>query len=102
MVAVLAKVKWPCCVACVWREAFDGLLGDDFSTGLHRIGAPTLLIRGERDAFVPASDTQHLSLAIARARVSTFAGAGHAMHWEQPERFARELVRFVESLSASR
>lgn len=85
--------------AHVWRLAFDGLLRDDFSDELHRIAAPTLLIHGERDGFVPAAHAQHLSRAIGRARLSTFAGAGHAMHWEQPERFARELMRFVGELT---
>lgn len=85
--------------AFVWRQAFDELLRDDFSTELHRIAAPTLLIRGEADAFVPASDTQHLRRGIGAAQVAAYAGAGHAMHWEQPERFARELVRFVGELN---
>ncbi len=85
--------------AHVWRAAFDGLLRDDFSAELQRIAAPTLLVRGERDAFVPASDTQRLLRAIGGARASTYAGAGHAMHWEQPERFARDLVRFVGELT---
>ena len=84
--------------AHVWRESFAGLLRDDFSGELVRIAAPTLLVRGERDAFVPESDTQQLQRGIARSHLASYAGAGHAMHWEQPERFARDLVRFVESL----
>jgi non-heme chloroperoxidase len=84
--------------AHVWRESFAALLRDDFSDELHRIAAPTLLVCGERDAFVPHSDTQHLQRSIARSQLARYAGAGHAMHWEQPERFARDLVRFVEGL----
>jgi non-heme chloroperoxidase len=81
--------------ARVWRDAFAGLLDDDFGAELRRIVAPTLLIAGARDAFVPASDTTRLARLLPHARVSRWDSAGHAMHWEEPARFARELVHFV-------
>lgn len=81
--------------AHVWREAFARLLDDDFSAELQRIVAPTLLVQGGADAFVPETDTQRLLQRLPRARASVWAGAGHAMHWEDPVRFAAELVRFV-------
>ena len=84
--------------AHVWREAFEQLLADDFSAELSRIAVPTLLVQGEADAFVPATDTQRLLHALPNARASVWAGAGHAMHWEEPARFAAEVVRFVTAL----
>jgi pimeloyl-ACP methyl ester carboxylesterase len=30
-----------------------------------------------------------------------YAGGGHALHWEEPRRFAADLVAFVERASAS-
>ena len=59
--------------------------------------APTLLVQGGADAFVPETDTQRLLQRLPRARASVWAGAGHAMHWEDPVRFAAELVRFVNA-----
>ncbi|HRH87849.1 MAG TPA: alpha/beta hydrolase [Rubrivivax sp.] len=84
--------------AHVWRAAFAALFEDDFSAELQRIAAPTLLVQGEADAFVTAADTQRLLQAIPQARASVWAGAGHAMHWEDPAPFAEELVRFVSGL----
>jgi non-heme chloroperoxidase len=84
--------------AHVWREAFTQLLADDFSTELPRIAAPTLLVQAQADAFVPAADTERLLHDLPRARASVWGGAGHAMHWEEPARFAGELVRFVHAL----
>ncbi len=86
--------------AWVWREAFTGLLQDDFGAELSRIAAPTLLVQGDADAFVPAADTGRLLRQLPQARASVWQGAGHALHWEEPARFADELVRFVRGLQA--
>jgi non-heme chloroperoxidase len=85
--------------ARVWRDAFAGLLEGDFCDELDRITAPTLLLRGALDAFVPAADQDTLSRALPHARSVTWAGAGHAPHWEEPARFAAVLADFVETLA---
>ena len=46
-----------------------------------------------------ASDTQRLLREMPRAQASIWPGAGHAMHWEQPQRFAQEIVRFADTLA---
>ena len=48
-----------------------------------------------RDAYCPRDDQDAIASGIAGARLSVFEGAGHAPHWEQPERFASELASFV-------
>jgi pimeloyl-ACP methyl ester carboxylesterase len=84
--------------AAVWRQAFAGLLNDDTAAELRRVDVPVLLVQGAADAFVPAADTQRLLEAMPSARASVWPGAGHAMHWEEPSRFADELMRFVGTL----
>jgi pimeloyl-ACP methyl ester carboxylesterase len=32
--------------------------------------------------------------AIPDSRLTVYEGIGHAVHWEQPERFARDVVGF--------
>lgn len=88
--------------AAVWREAFARLFDDDFSADIGRIAVPTLLPWGRLDAFAPETDQQRIVREM-RARGGTverivYEGAGHALHWEQPERFARDLVQFVAGL----
>ena len=84
--------------AATWRGAFAALLDDDFSAELHRIEAPVLLPWGDADAFSPDSDQQRLQHRLRRATRVVYSGAGHALHWEQPRRFADDLMAFEESL----
>ena len=49
---------------------------------------------------VAARDQDALLAAIAGSRLVVYESAGHALHWEEPERFAADLVAFAESLAA--
>jgi non-heme chloroperoxidase len=86
--------------ARVWRAAFAGFIGDDFSPRLREIEVPTLVIRGRHDAFCPAADQEAMLGLIQTARLIEYADAGHAMHWEEPQRFALDLSHFVTSVAA--
>jgi pimeloyl-ACP methyl ester carboxylesterase len=66
----------------------------DFSGELGKVRAPTRLVWGEYDAICPRSEQDKLLTAIPGAQLSVYVGAGHAMHWEEPERFAAELADF--------
>jgi non-heme chloroperoxidase len=86
--------------ARVWRASFDGFLEDDCLRELGKIQAPTLIVWGSRDALCRRSDEDALLRAIARSRLLVYEGTGHAVHWEEPERFTADLVAFVKSLGA--
>jgi non-heme chloroperoxidase len=92
---VLESLKVP---ARVWRAAFEGFLEDDFAGEFGKIKAPTLIVWGARDTFCPRHDQDTILEAITGARLVVYENAGHALHWEEPERFAADLVAFVKSL----
>lgn len=85
--------------AVVWRDAFAALFDDDFAAELHRIDVPTLVVWGDRDAMAPAGDQQRIVRAIAGSRLLTYEGAGHALHWEQPARFAADVASFASAVA---
>ena len=82
-----------------FRDALEQVCLVDFSSELGSISAPTLVAWGEQDAFCPRSEQDALLAAIPRARLAVHEGAGHAFHWEDPERFAAELAAFAEEVS---
>jgi rifampin ADP-ribosylating transferase len=58
---------------------------------------PALLILwGERDEMLPRSDGRALAAAIPDSRLVTYAGTGHMVHWEEPERVAADVVALAE------
>jgi len=86
--------------ARVWRATFEGFLEDDLAGELDKIQAPTLIVWGDRDAFCSRRDQDALLTAIAGSRLVVYEGAGHGLHWEEPERFAADLVAFTNGLGA--
>ena len=79
----------------VWKQAFAGLLEDDFSDHIHRITVPTLVLQGTCDSMVPASDTALLRSRLPHCQVTVWEGAGHAPHWEDPAGFAKLVEAFA-------
>lgn len=86
--------------ASVWKATLAGLLATAPPTNTGRLAAPTLIVWGDRDAFVPRTDQERLVAAIPDSRLVIYEGAGHAVHWEQPERVAADIVAFVGELTS--
>jgi pimeloyl-ACP methyl ester carboxylesterase len=84
--------------ARVWQETFSGLLRYDDLKALALVAAPALLIWGDADAVVTRDMQHELVRSIPAAHLVVYPGVGHTPRWEDPERFARDLVTFVRSL----
>ncbi|MDG6251562.1 alpha/beta hydrolase [Methanocalculus sp.] len=83
--------------ARVWQALVDGALQDDFSEKLHTIKLPTMIIWGDRDVITTRNDQEAQIAAIQNAHYVEYSDTGHAPHWEEPRRFALDLVTFVET-----
>ena len=84
--------------ARVWRAVFRAFLEADFAPELGKIKAPTLIIWGDQDTLATRSLQETLTATIAGSQYKVYPGAGHAFHWEEPERFAADLVAFIENV----
>jgi non-heme chloroperoxidase len=82
--------------AHVWHQAFQGFLQTpDFTHELAGVTVPVRLIWGDRDAYAVRADQETLLKAMPTARLVTFEGVGHAIHWEDPDRVVASLLEFL-------
>lgn len=66
---------------------------------LRRIGVPTLVTYGERDAFIPARRLPALAAAIPGVRRRVIAGAHHTVVYTHPDDLARVLEDFLRPVA---
>ena len=64
---------------------------------LQSIKAPTLLIWGEKDAFIPVSNAQDYLKAMPQAKLVTLPGVGHVLHEEAPQASVQAVLDFLSA-----
>ncbi|MBO0827220.1 MAG: alpha/beta fold hydrolase [Streptosporangiales bacterium] len=69
----------------------------DVMDELAGLGVPALVLSGGADASVPAAITKEMCAALPDVRHVEFAGAGHLVPLEVPDRFVAEVDEFVRS-----
>ena len=89
--AVVESLKLP---ARVWRDLFLGFAEIDQADGVAELAVPSLLVWGDRDAFIPREVQDELLDLLPEARLEVYEGVGHAVHWERPRRFAADVAAF--------
>ena len=85
--------------ARVWRSIWHDFADVDHSDELAQVKAPTLVTWGDRDSVFGRDEQEAIVAAVPDARLLVYAGAGHGTHWEEPERFASDLVAFVRRVA---
>jgi len=78
----------------IWRAARK-ILAEDVRDDLRRIGAPTLLVWGERDTLVPPAVGDLLREQIPGSRLLLYEGSSHVPMFDRPEEFNAALLAFL-------
>ena len=81
--------------AHVWHQALGHLMSASALSQLDQIRVPTLVIWGEQDTIWSRAEQEALAARILNAELITYPETGHALQWERPERFARDLEGFI-------
>jgi hypothetical protein len=66
------------------------------------IGVPALLLWGELDPIASGVEQQQFLQVLAHGRLEVYDGIGHELHWEDPERFAADVMAFARGVAMSR
>jgi pimeloyl-ACP methyl ester carboxylesterase/Tfp pilus assembly protein PilF len=81
--------------ARVWREVMAEMVSPKAQVELSQIKVPTLILWGDKETLFPRSEQDKLLAALPNARLKVYEDTGHAMHWERPEWFAKDLQDFM-------
>lgn len=89
------------------RAAFARTLHSVVGAGGQRVSAlghlplardiPTLIVWGTADAIIPSAHAEDAAAALPNSRLEIFDGVGHFPHCEDPDRFVRVLLEFIDS-----
>ena len=79
----------------VWHALMAGMMALDRPVALGRSGIPALVLRGDEDSFATVAETDALTAMLGTARQRTYVDTGHALHWEQPAEFAKDVLAFL-------
>jgi pimeloyl-ACP methyl ester carboxylesterase len=71
---------------------------DEIEPLLGKIGAPTLIVWGDADPWLPAAVGAELAERIPGARLALLSGAGHLVQEDQPDELTRLLGVHLESV----
>jgi non-heme chloroperoxidase len=82
--------------ARVWKAVLSELVKADYTKELQAVKKPVLLVWGDQDTFATRTAQERLLGSIAGARLVVYTGSGHSVHWEEPQRFARDIEAFVK------
>lgn len=81
--------------ARVWREVMAEMLSPEATAQLKKIKTPTLILWGDKETVFPRSEQDLLVTALPNSVLKVYTDTGHALHWERPERFAKDLQEFI-------
>ena len=79
-----------------FEDALRGTLEYDFRDRIPQIGAPTIVIWGEKDMIIPVKDADAFVSMIEGARKVIIEDTGHVPMFERPAAFNKLLAEFLE------
>lgn len=89
--------------ASIWHRIYDCLATIDLSSSASKIVIPVLCFGGGDDPLFGINHRETLASAFRICRSEVLVGCGHNPHWEDPQRIADLLHRYLdERASASR
>jgi pimeloyl-ACP methyl ester carboxylesterase len=83
--------------AATWHGLGSSIRAGGSLDDLKKIKVPTLLFWGDKDSIFHRDDQEVLLKTIPHASLKAYPETGHALHWERPAEFTRDLLAFLRS-----
>lgn len=83
--------------AHVWKGVMQGMLDMESPPALAGSPVPTMVLWGDKDMLMPRAEQESFVRMFPNVTFKVYRETGHALHWERPAEFARDLIAFVTS-----
>jgi non-heme chloroperoxidase len=84
--------------AYVWKGVASGWSTSNYYNKLDKFNKPALIIWGDKDGFCTKADQDLLNRSLKGSTLKIYEGTGHAIHWEEPQRFATDITEFITGI----
>ena len=78
-----------------YASCCEALAACDLRTDIHRVDAPTLIIAGAEDPFVPAASAVMFGASFRDASVAVIPDAAHLVNVERPDMVNRLVLEHL-------
>ncbi len=82
--------------AAIMAAFWIAMATSDYRPLLKDITVPCLLTYGVESNYYPPENYRYMSEQIPHARIAAFSGCGHALHIQDPDRFNRTAIDFLQ------
>jgi len=84
--------------AHVWKSVGEVILSTNYTNDLQKIEVPALILWGDKDAICPRDGQVQLHNGLNNSKLVIYHDTGHALHWEDGDRFVRDIIAFTVTL----
>ena len=82
----------------VFKSAINGVVEASLEKDLRKIKSPVLIIWGDQDMICPEQGQLKMKELIKNSKFIRYNNTGHAVHWEEPDRFLQDLTNFIDKI----
>lgn len=80
------------------KEIFRKIIAEDLKPAVYSIKAPMLVLWGDRDNMTPVDDAYWIQQVNKRSKLVVFENEGHRLPYDQPEKIAEEINKWVKNI----
>ncbi len=70
----------------------------DFTSRLHAVNCPTLILAGKEDWITPLEFCEIIQRGITKSKLIVFEKASHSLYYDVPEEYNRALINFIAAI----
>lgn len=86
----------------VFQKICQETLTANLLDSIKNINKPVWVLWGDQDGVCLKPGQEAFARNLKKGKLIIYEGIGHALHWEAPERFVKDLMEFIQSIQEAK